>query len=124
LKVSGENNSNSSTLDYGDKGDINDKGDDTLEAADNLNERENEGKEEKPSFIRVSSASSPSSPYRCYHNGCVCGHTCDFQTDSELEYQKHGAQNHIENPLLYPSRYEMKKYGLKPQGKPWETPRK
>jgi hypothetical protein len=58
--------------------------------------------------------------YRCYHNGCVCGHTCDFETDSEMEYQKHGALNHLNNPLLYPSPYEIKKYCLTPQGKEWE----
>ena len=54
---------------------------------------------------------------RCYN--------CDkvgknFETFDETEYKKHGAQNHHKNPLLYPSKAEIKKYGLKPQGKSWE----
>jgi hypothetical protein len=52
--------------------------------------------------------------FKCYYPGC------EFQTDSEQEYQKHGALKHPDNPLLYPSRYEIGKYGLKPQGKEWE----
>jgi hypothetical protein len=52
--------------------------------------------------------------FKCYYPGC------EFQTDSEREYQKHGASKHLENPLLYPSRYEIEKYGLKKQGKEWE----
>jgi hypothetical protein len=57
----------------------------------------------------------PPQTFKCYYPGC------EFQTDSEREYQKHGALKHQENPLLYPSRYEIEKYGLKPQGKEWEV---
>jgi hypothetical protein len=53
--------------------------------------------------------------FKCYYPGC------EFQTDSEREYKKHGALKHLENPLLYPSRYEIEKYGLTPQGKEWEV---
>jgi hypothetical protein len=53
--------------------------------------------------------------FKCYHPGC------DFQTSDEKEYERHGALKHLENPLLYPSRYELKKYGLTPQGKKWEV---
>lgn len=55
-----------------------------------------------------------SSLFKCYHPGC------DFLTDDVGEYEKHGALNHIENPLLYPSDAECEKYGLKRQGKEWE----
>jgi hypothetical protein len=57
--------------------------------------------------------------FRCYHDGCKCGHSCNFQIDSKDEYEKHGALKHRKNPLLYPSNAEIVKYGLKPQGKPW-----
>jgi hypothetical protein len=53
--------------------------------------------------------------FKCYHPGC------DFQTNDEKDYERHGALKHLENPLLYPSRYEIEKHGLKPQGKEWEV---
>jgi hypothetical protein len=53
--------------------------------------------------------------FKCYHSGC------DFQTNDPIDYERHGALKHLENPLLYPSRYELKKYGLTPQGKEWEV---
>jgi hypothetical protein len=53
--------------------------------------------------------------YKCYHPNC------DFQTNNIGEYERHGALKHLENPLLYPSRYEIEKYGLTPQGKEWEV---
>ena len=53
--------------------------------------------------------------FKCYYPGC------EFKTDSEREYEKHGALKHLENPLLYPSKYEIEKYGLTPQGKEWEV---
>jgi hypothetical protein len=53
--------------------------------------------------------------FKCYHPGC------DFQTKDLEEYERHGALKHLENPLLYPSRYEIQKYGLAPQGKEWEV---
>jgi hypothetical protein len=56
-----------------------------------------------------------SSMFRCYHNGC------DFETNDLGEYERHGAIKHLENPLLYPSKYEIKKYSLKPQDKEWEV---
>lgn len=53
--------------------------------------------------------------YCCYHNGC------GFNTDDEMDYRRHGAQKHPKNPLLYPSKAEMEKYGLQAQGKSWEV---
>ena len=53
--------------------------------------------------------------FKCYHDGCKCNHNCDFQTDNEEEYRNHGAQNHLKNPLLYPSKAEIEQYGT--QGK-------
>jgi hypothetical protein len=52
--------------------------------------------------------------YSCYHPGC------NFHTDDELEYRKHGAAKHAKNPLLYPSKFEIEKYGLQAQGQEWE----
>jgi hypothetical protein len=54
------------------------------------------------------------SSFSCYHNGC------DFHTDNEQIYQSHGATKHTKNPLLYPSKAEIEKYGLQAQGKNWE----
>jgi hypothetical protein len=56
----------------------------------------------------------PAPIYSCYHDGC------NFHTPSEKDYQSHGALKHPKNPLLYPTRAEIKQYGLKPQGKEWE----
>jgi hypothetical protein len=53
--------------------------------------------------------------FKCYHPGC------DFQTNDQKDYERHGALKHLENPLLYPSRHEIEKYGLTPQGKEWEV---
>jgi hypothetical protein len=53
--------------------------------------------------------------FKCYHPNCK------FTTDDQKEYERHGGLKHLENPLLYPSRYEIEKYGLKPQGKEWEV---
>jgi hypothetical protein len=58
--------------------------------------------------------SPPTSTYSCYHKNC------NFHTDDEQEYRRHGAQNHHKNPLLFPSKFEIEKYGLTPQGKEWE----
>jgi hypothetical protein len=86
-------------------------------------ERENDGKmgidNDSTSYPGNDQMSVPTSQgngrqYRCYHNGC------DFQTCSQEEYERHGALKHPKNPLLYPSRAEIEKYGLKPQGKSWE----
>jgi hypothetical protein len=52
--------------------------------------------------------------YSCYHNGC------DFHTNDEKYYQRHAAQKHPGIPVLYPTKAELEKYGLKPQGKSWE----
>jgi hypothetical protein len=56
----------------------------------------------------------PLTSYSCYHKNC------NFQTEDEREYRRHGAQNHHRNPLLYPSKFEIEKYGLTPQSKDWE----
>jgi hypothetical protein len=62
--------------------------------------------------------SVPSSPFKCY----ICAKNgIEFQTDNKLEYEKHGALKHVENPLLYPSKAEILQYGLNPQGKEWEV---
>lgn len=58
--------------------------------------------------------SVPSSPFTCYHNGC------NFSTENESEYKSHWHQKHIGVPVLYPTKFEIEKYGLKPQGKKWE----
>jgi hypothetical protein len=54
------------------------------------------------------------SPFKCYHPDC------DFHTNNEQDYEKHGVLNHQKNPLLYPSKAEIEKYGLEPQGRNWE----
>ena len=53
--------------------------------------------------------------FKCYHPNCK------FSTEYQEEYERHGALKHPSNPLLYPSRYEIEKYGLTPQGKEWEV---
>jgi hypothetical protein len=53
-------------------------------------------------------------PYSCYHNDC------GFHTDNEEDYRSHGATKHVKNPLLYPCKAEIEKYGLQAQGKSWE----
>jgi len=65
--------------------------------------------------LEPSHPSHPSPNYKCYHLNCK------FNTDDQKEYERHGALKHLENPLLYPSRYEIEKYGLTPQGKEWEV---
>jgi hypothetical protein len=52
--------------------------------------------------------------YSCYHNGC------DFRTIDEKDYHRHAAQKHTGIPVLYPTKAELEKYGLKAQGKSWE----
>ena len=52
--------------------------------------------------------------FECYHSGC------DFHTNDEKDYHRHAAQKHAGIPVLYPTRAELEKYGLKPQGKSWE----
>jgi hypothetical protein len=58
--------------------------------------------------------SVPSSPFSCYHRGC------DFSTEDESEYRRHWHQTHTGVPILYPTKFEIEKDGLKPQGKKWE----
>jgi hypothetical protein len=103
---------------------------DNLEVEKNLevSQRYNENKEnilqiselERPTIPQAdcrepSHPSHPSPNYKCYHLNCK------FNTDDQKEYERHGAFKHLENPLLYPSRYEIEKYGLTPQGKEWEV---
>ena len=52
--------------------------------------------------------------YSCYHNGC------DFRTTDEKDYHRHAVQKHRGIPVLYPTKAELEKYGLKAQGKSWE----
>ena len=52
--------------------------------------------------------------FSCYHKGC------HFYTNDEPKYRRHGAVKHPKNPLLYPSKAELEKYGLQPQEKSWE----
>jgi hypothetical protein len=59
--------------------------------------------------------SHPSPAYSCYHNGC------DFSTEYESEYRRHWHQKHTGVPILYPTKFEIEKYGLKPQHKEWEV---
>jgi hypothetical protein len=52
--------------------------------------------------------------YSCYHKNC------NFQTDSEQDYERHWGQKHTGIPILYPTKTELKKYRLQAQGKDWE----
>ena len=52
--------------------------------------------------------------YSCYHRDC------NFQTNIEPDYERHWVQKHTGIPVLYPTKTEIEKYGLKPQGKNWE----
>jgi hypothetical protein len=49
--------------------------------------------------------------YRCYY--------CDFNTDSEDEYIKHGALEHLYKPM-FPNQADLQLYNLTPQGKSWK----
>ena len=56
---------------------------------------------------------SPSFQYKCYH--------CDnFQTNNRDFYEHHGSREHFTKPI-FPTKTEIEKYGLKPQGKEWEV---
>ena len=61
------------------------------------------GLEQPPKFL-----------YSCYHRDC------DFQTNIEPDYERHWGQKHTGIPVLYPTKTEIEKYGLKPQEKSWE----
>jgi hypothetical protein len=103
----------------GDSGDGSDRSTHNASSYNNTIEgkvRENLEHISEEAFLRDPSLPSPPSPikYSCYHKDC------DFHTDDEGEYRRHGAQNHHKNPLLYPSKFEIEKYGLTPQGKEWE----
>jgi hypothetical protein len=52
--------------------------------------------------------------FSCYHKDC------NFQTDSEQDYERHWGQKHTGIPILYPTKTELEKYGLQAQGKDWE----
>lgn len=52
--------------------------------------------------------------FSCYHRDC------DFHTNDEPNYRRHWGQNHTGIPVLYPTKTEIEKYGLQPQGKDWE----
>jgi hypothetical protein len=51
--------------------------------------------------------------YKCYH--CDC-----YQSNDEADYKHHNVLNHT-GKGAYPSKADIEKLGLKPQGKPWET---
>jgi hypothetical protein len=67
-----------------------------------------------PSHPSHPSPSPPLPAFSCYHKNC------EFHTEDEREYRRHGAINHSKNPLLYPTKFEIEKYGLTLQGKEWE----
>lgn len=52
--------------------------------------------------------------YSFYHKNC------EFNTNFKEDYEKHGAQRHSDNPLLYHSKADIERHNLKPQGKSWE----
>jgi hypothetical protein len=52
--------------------------------------------------------------YSCYHRNC------EFNTNFKEDYEKHGVQRHSDNPLSYPSKADIERHYLKPQGKSWE----
>lgn len=55
---------------------------------------------------------SSSSLFRCYH--------CDtFQTNDEDQYKSHNAIKHYSRPI-FPTKVDLEKHKLKPQGKSWE----
>lgn len=51
--------------------------------------------------------------YYCDKKGSI------FETNSELEYHRHGNQKHFNRPM-YPNLATIQKHDLKPQGKEWE----
>ena len=51
--------------------------------------------------------------FSCYY--------CNFSTDFESDYLKHGATKHNGRPL-FPNEAEMIRYRLEPQNKKWEKP--
>ena len=56
---------------------------------------------------------SSSSLFRCYH--------CDtFQTNDEDKYKSHNAIKHYPRPI-FPTKVDLEKHKLKPQGKSWEV---
>ena len=84
------------------------------EIKENLEDISREAFLQDPSHLSPPSPSPPLPAFSCYHKNC------EFHTDDEREYRRHGALNHHKNPLLFPSKFEIEKYGLKPQGKNWE----
>jgi hypothetical protein len=49
-----------------------------------------------------------------------CYHCSDLQTDNAQDYERHVIMNHYGKPA-YPSKIEIEQYGIKAQGKDWET---
>lgn len=89
---------------------------------------EDSERESTPDDSPVDSPHPPYAPYpTLYDNSRTLFYSCyvcakdgdDFSTDIEDEYVRHGG-DHYPNTLLYPTKTEIEKYGLKPQGKPWE----
>jgi hypothetical protein len=84
------------------------------EIKENLEDISREAFLQDPSHLSPPSPSPPLPAFSCYHKNC------EFHTEDEREYRRHGALNHHKNPLLFPSKFEIEKFGLEPQGKEWE----
>jgi hypothetical protein len=50
--------------------------------------------------------------YQCYY--------CDFNTDNKDDYERHVINKHGSGHPCYPSKPDIEKLGLKPQGQKWE----
>ena len=92
-----------------------------------FSERESDGKEPDSNNDTLHMENGPNSVPTSQDNGRLfsCYHpACDFHTDNKLDYEnmiaRHWEQKHTGVPLLYPTKTEIEKYGLNPQGKSWE----
>jgi hypothetical protein len=103
----------------------------------NLQEKEDRklgSSPEPPAPSVPSGASKEQSTLRCYYcgNGNFNGHgnrngkssnskkSIEFEPYDIKEYESHMATRHFKKPA-YPTRSDMKRYGLTPQGKSWEV---
>jgi hypothetical protein len=78
------------------------------------NEKEEEGKGVGTPIepTQPSQPARPSHLYSCYY--CE-----DFNTNNRDYYEHHGSREHFGKPI-FPTKTEIEKYDLKPQGKEWE----
>lgn len=80
-----------------------------------ISEREDASNQQVVDPIHPPQVTHPTlTSFRCYHKDC------EFQTNDEREYKSHATAKHLKNPLLFPSKFEIEKYGLQAQGKNWE----